>query len=58
MEIALVTPPLLPWEQWEPVNAILKEPPLFEIEDGYIKIPQKPGLGIEFNEEALEEYQV
>ena len=58
MEIALVTPPLLPWEQWEPVNALLKEPPLFEIEDGYIKIPQKPGLGIEFNEEALEEYQV
>ncbi len=58
MEIALVTPPLLPWEQWEPVNAILKEPPLFDIEDGYIKIPQKPGLGVEFNEEALEEYRV
>jgi len=58
MEIALVTPPLLPWEQWEPVNVLLKEPPLFEIEDGYIKIPQKPGLGVEFDEDALEEYRV
>jgi D-galactarolactone cycloisomerase len=58
MEIALVTPPLLPWEQWEPVNAILKETPLYEIEDGYIKIPQKPGLGIEFNEDAIEEYRI
>ncbi|HIE26489.1 TPA: mandelate racemase/muconate lactonizing enzyme family protein [Candidatus Poribacteria bacterium] len=58
MEIAIVTPPLLPWEQWEPVNAILKNPPLYEIEDGYIKIPQKPGLGVELNEDALKEYLV
>jgi D-galactarolactone cycloisomerase len=58
MEIALVTPPLLPWEQWEPVNALLQHPPLYEIEDGYIKIPQKPGLGVELNEEALERYRI
>lgn len=58
MEIALVTPPLLPWEQWEPVNAILKNPPLYEIEDGYIQIPQKPGLGVELDEDALEVYRV
>lgn len=58
MEIALVTPPLLPWEQWEPVNAILKSPPLYEIEDGYIKIPQKPGLGVELDEENLEKYRI
>ena len=58
MEIALVTPPLLPWEQWEPVNAILKSPPLYEIEEGYIQIPQKPGLGVELDEEALEEYRI
>lgn len=30
---------------------MLKEP--FEVKDGYIKVPDKPGLGIELNEEAL-----
>jgi galactonate dehydratase len=31
---------------------ILKRP--FKIENGYIKIPEGPGLGIEVDEEALE----
>jgi L-alanine-DL-glutamate epimerase-like enolase superfamily enzyme len=26
--------------------------------DGYLEIPDKPGLGIEFDEEALEKYRV
>jgi len=53
MEIALVSPPLLPEEHWEEANKLIKNPPLYEVEDGYIKIPEKPGLGIELNEEAL-----
>jgi D-galactarolactone cycloisomerase len=53
MEIALIHPPLLPEQHWESANEFLKNPPLFEVEDGYIKIPDKPGLGIELKEELL-----
>ena len=58
MEIALVSPPLMPWEQWEPAHALLKEPLLYTIKDGYIDIPQEPGLGLELDEDALEKYRV
>jgi len=49
-------PPILPWERWEPFNLLLKDKPLYEIEDGYIKIPENPGLGLRINEEAIEKY--
>jgi len=35
---------------------LLKEPP--RVVDGYLEVPQKPGLGIEFDEEALARYSV
>jgi len=35
---------------------LLKEP--IEIKDGYISIPEKPGLGIELNEDVLEKYEL
>jgi len=54
MEICIIWPPLTPEEMWEPVNKILKNPPLFKLEDGFIKLPTGPGLGIELNEEAVE----
>ena len=51
VEIAIVSPPRLPVDTWKPLNRLLTEP--LTIEDGYLHIPQKPGLGIEFDEEAL-----
>ena len=30
----------------------------FELEQGYLKIPQRPGLGIEINEEAVRELAI
>ena len=47
MEICVVTPPRTPEEHWEPANQVIVNPPLFTIRDGYIDIPQSPGLGFE-----------
>lgn len=33
----------------------IKNPEIFEYEDGFVKIPQNPGLGIEVNEELVKE---
>ncbi len=30
----------------------------FEMKDGYVNVPQKPGLGIELNQEVIEKYKV
>jgi len=38
------------------MTSILKEP--IKIEDGYVRVPEKPGLGIELNEEALKKYEL
>ena len=35
---------------------ILEEP--IRIKDGYVEVPEKPGLGIELNEEALSKYEL
>lgn len=37
-----------------PRSEVVIEP--LEVEDGYLKLPTKPGLGIELNEEAFEKY--
>jgi L-alanine-DL-glutamate epimerase-like enolase superfamily enzyme len=50
MEIALVTPPLTPEEHWEEANQMIADPPLFEVEDGYIEVPQSPGLGFDLKD--------
>ncbi len=45
------------WWQENPLgNSILKQP--LEIKDGYIIVPQAPGLGVEVNEEAIQEFLV
>jgi len=54
MEVALVFPPLTPQEMWEPVNKILKDPPLFTMKDGFIELSKGPGLGVELDEKAVE----
>jgi D-galactarolactone cycloisomerase len=57
-ELALITPPLLPEEQWSPGLKLLKSPKVFAIEDGMILAPEHPGLGLDVNEEAIERFRV
>jgi L-alanine-DL-glutamate epimerase-like enolase superfamily enzyme len=57
-EIVHVVPPLLPQQQWRPAHEILRTSSLYSINDGFLQIPQGPGLGIDYAEEAIEEYRV
>jgi len=57
-EVALVNPPLLPWEQWEHCLALVRGDTLFEVEDGEILISDLPGIGVEVDDEAVERYRV
>jgi len=50
--------PNLPDEQWEPGLKLLRTPQAFPIENGYVKLPDVPGLGLDINEDALQEYRV
>ena len=54
----IIGDPNLPEEQWSPALKILKTPHVFEIEDGYVKLPELPGLGLDVDEDALQEYRV
>ncbi len=51
VEYTLDPPALIP----EVLHLILKEPILID-EEGFVQIPQKPGIGVEINEEAIAEY--
>jgi len=57
-ELALVTPPLLPEEQWSPALKVVNGDRLFTFRDGEVQVPQGPGLGLDINEDALERYRV
>ena len=57
-ELALITPPLLPEEQWSPALKVLNTQTLFTFKNGEIQVPQGPGLGLDINEEALKQYRV
>ena len=57
-EVALENPPLLPWEQWEHCLALVNQKTLFEIEAGEFLIPDRPGIGIEVNDKAVDKYRV
>jgi D-galactarolactone cycloisomerase len=52
-ELALVTPPLLPEEQWSPGLKILRRPGVFAVKDGMILAPEFPGLGLDLDEDAI-----
>jgi mandelate racemase len=43
----------LEWQDW--VNPILAEP--YSVEDGLLTIPNRPGAGLEWNEEAVRRYE-
>lgn len=44
----------LEWQNW--ADPILRNP--YEIRDGLLQIPDRPGVGLEWNEEAVEAYGV
>ena len=57
-EIALISPPLLPEEQWSPGLKVLKSKTMFSFENGDLVAPTFPGLGLDVDEEAIEKYRV
>jgi L-alanine-DL-glutamate epimerase-like enolase superfamily enzyme len=50
--------PNLPQEQWEPARKLVRTPEVFRIENGFILLPDLPGLGLDLNEDAIREYRV
>jgi mandelate racemase len=44
----------LEWQDW--ADPILQQP--YAIKDGHLHIPDVPGIGIEWNEDAVEEHQI
>ncbi len=50
--------PNLPQEQWEPAKKLVRTPDVFRIENGYVLLPELPGLGLDLNEDAIQEYRV
>ena len=57
-ELGLITPPLLPEEEWAPALKVLRTKQVFALEDGELVAPSYPGLGLDIDEEALERYRV
>ena len=57
-DLALITPPLTPEEQWSPALKVLHSTSLFALRDGHIEAPQAPGLGLDVNREAMMEYGI
>jgi L-alanine-DL-glutamate epimerase-like enolase superfamily enzyme len=49
--------PNLPTEEWAPGLVLLKDRKAWKIENGYVYLPDAPGLGLEVNEDALKEYR-
>jgi L-alanine-DL-glutamate epimerase-like enolase superfamily enzyme len=57
-EVTMVTPPLLPEEQWSPGLKVLRSGRMFRFEKGEILAPPYPGLGLDIDEDALMRYRV
>lgn len=57
-EVTMVSPPLLPEEQWSPGLKVLRSKQMFTFENGDIIAPPYPGLGLDIDEEAVERYRV
>ena len=50
--------PNLPEEQWAPARKLVRTPDVFTVRDGHIHLPDLPGLGLDLNEDAIQEYRV
>ena len=56
-EVALITPPLLPQQQWAPGLKVLRNKEMYRFENGEIIASDLPGLGLDVIPEALQEYR-
>ena len=50
--------PNLPTEEWQPGEVLLKNKSAFRIENGYVYLPEFPGLGLDLDEAAIKEYRL
>jgi len=57
-EITMVSPPLLPEEQWSPGLKVLRSKQMFTFEQGEILAPPYPGLGLDIDEDALNKFRI
>jgi L-alanine-DL-glutamate epimerase-like enolase superfamily enzyme len=57
-ELALITPPLMPEEQWSPALKVLKSSTLFTLQNGEIRVPDGPGLGLAVDDDAVERCRI
>ncbi len=57
-EMALITPPLLPEEQWAPGMKLLRSKQMFTIENGQLVAPPYAGIGLDVDEDALDRYRI
>lgn len=57
-ELALITPPLMPEQQWTPALRVLRSKSVFTLSGGRIEVPQGPGLGLDVDEEAVQRFRV
>jgi mandelate racemase len=44
----------LEWQDW--VDPVLKKP--YEIKDGMLRVPDVPGVGLDWNEDAVAAYRI
>lgn len=49
--------PNLPTEEWAPGEVLLKNKKAWRIENGWVYLPEAPGLGLDVDEAALQEYR-
>jgi L-alanine-DL-glutamate epimerase-like enolase superfamily enzyme len=49
--------PNLPTEEWSPGLVLLKNKQAWRVENGYVYLPDAPGLGLDVSEDALKEYR-
>ncbi len=56
-ELVMTTPGVLPQQTLGPGMRLLRNKEVFQIEDGYMAIPQGPGLGLDIDGDALELYR-
>jgi len=54
----MIGQPNLPEEQLSSALKVLRTKHVFDIEDGYVKLPEIPGLGLDVDADALEEFRV
>ena len=57
-EVVYTTPPTPPTDAWSPLNALVNTESILTIEEGYVAIPDAPGLGIDVDHEAINRYRV